>query len=456
MKPTLAIAGATGFIGRWFLDQYQNDFSIIALSRGEMEPDDTRPDVRWRQVELYSLSSTTAALRGADYALYLVHSMQPSTRLHQGRFEDTDLLLADNFARAAKANGLRQIVFMGGILPREDECYSRHLRSRLEVELTLNSTGVPVTALRAGIIVGPGSSSFRIIENLVRRLPVMIAPAWTQTETHPVALRDALRMIHYCLGRESTYDQAYDIGGPEITTYLDMMRTTAKLLDQDPYITSVPFFSLGLSKLWVSLIGSTPYQLVSPLVESLRHRMVAGDNEVMTAFPERQSFREAARLALADKDNLPRLPRRISAEAERNTVRSVQRLPNPMQRSASWVARMYQSWLPRFFRYFIQVDSEGDTATFRVLNYPMLRLLFVKDRSDDSRQLFYIVDGHLVRRRDYGWLEFRNVLEGRYVISAVHEFVPALPWYVYVLSQALIHQWVMKRFGKFLQWREKA
>lgn len=454
MKPTLVIAGATGFLGRWFLDKYQDDFRIIALSRSEMEPETTRPNVRWRQVELYSLSSTTTALRGADYALYLVHSMQPSTRLHQGSFEDTDLLLADNFARAAKANGVQQIVFMGGILPDEDEDYSRHLRSRREVELTLNSTGVPVTALRAGIIVGPGGSSFHIIENLVRRLPVMVAPAWTQTETQPVALRDALRMIRYCLGRESTYDQAYDIGGPEVTTYVEMMRTTADLMDKEPYITPVPFFSLGLSKLWVSLVGSTPYQLVSPLVDSLRHRMVAEENEVMNAFPERQSFREAARIALAEKDHLPRLPRRVATDEERNTVRSVQRLPNPMQRSASWVARMYQSWLPRFFRYILQVEAEGDTATFMFLNYPLLKLLFVKDRSDNDRQLFYIVDGHLVRRRDYGWLEFRNVLEGRYVISAVHEFVPALPWYVYVLSQALIHQWVMTQFGKFLQQRE--
>jgi uncharacterized protein YbjT (DUF2867 family) len=456
MKPTLAIAGATGFVGRWFLDQYQDDYRIIALSRSEMEPDDSRPHVQWRQVELYSLSSTTAALRGADYALYLVHSMQPSTRLHQGRFEDTDLLLADNFARAAQTNGVKQIVFLGGILPREDEDYSRHLRSRLEVELTLSSTGVPVTSLRAGIIVGPGGSSFRIIENLVRRLPVMIAPGWTQTETHPIALRDALRMIRYCLGRKSTYDQAYDIGGPEVTTYVKMMRETAELMGKDPYITPVPFFSLGLSKLWVSLVGSTPYQLVSPLVESLRHRMVAGENEVMAAFPERQSFREAARLALAEANNLPRLPRRIATEEERNTVRSVQRLPNPMQRSASWVARMYQSWLPRLFRYIIQVEVAGDTATFQVFNIPLLKLLFVKDRSDNDRQLFYIVDGHLVRRRDYGWLEFRNVLEGRYVISAVHEFVPALPWYVYVLSQALVHHWVMKRFGKFLARREMA
>jgi hypothetical protein len=262
-------------------------------------------------------------------------------------------------------------------------------------------------------------------------------------------------MIDYCLGRESTFDRALDIGGAEVTTYIDMMRTVADLLDKQPVIRSVPFFSLGLSKLWVSLLGSTSYQLVSPLVESLRHRMVAEDNEVMAAFPDRQGFGEAARFALEKADDLPALPRRIESEQERNTVRSVQRLPNPLQRSASWVARMYQSWLPRFFRYIIRVKSEGDTATFQVFGYPLLTLLFVKDRSDEDRQLFYVVDGHLVRRRDYGWLEFRNVLERRYVISAVHEFVPYLPWYVNVFTQAIVHNWVMNRFGRFLQHREQ-
>ena len=127
---TLVIAGATGFVGRWFIDRYRDDYHIIALSRSAMQPDSDgttgRNPVEWRQVEMYSITSVTQAVTGADYALYLVHSMEPNTRLHQGSFEDMDLLLADNFARAAEKVGLRQIVFMGGILPHEnlDELYA--------------------------------------------------------------------------------------------------------------------------------------------------------------------------------------------------------------------------------------------------------------------------------------------------------------------------------------------
>jgi uncharacterized protein YbjT (DUF2867 family) len=153
--PKVAIAGASGFIGRWFIEKYHTQYEIIALSRGEVS-DPERPNVEWRVVDLYSLSNTTAALEGADYALYLVHSMSPSTRLNQGSFEDTDLLLADNFARASEKCGLKQIIFIGGILPKDDEQYSRHLRSRYETEVTLGSRSTPLTSLRAGIIIGTG------------------------------------------------------------------------------------------------------------------------------------------------------------------------------------------------------------------------------------------------------------------------------------------------------------
>ena len=177
-RPTLVIAGATGFLGRWFIERYHREYRIIGLSRSRMQVKAGYDKAEWRQVEMYSITSMEAAVDGADYALYLVHSMSPSTRLSQGSFEDTDLLLADNFARAARNKGLKQLLFVGGILPQDElpEAYSRHLRSRWEVERTLSTTGVPLTTLRAGIIVGPGGSSFQMIERLVRALPVLICP----------------------------------------------------------------------------------------------------------------------------------------------------------------------------------------------------------------------------------------------------------------------------------------
>lgn len=452
-KPTIVIAGATGFIGRWFIERYHEQYRIIALSRSRMQvaPDYDRAE--WRQVEMYSITSMESAVAGADYALYLVHSMSPSTRLSQGSFEDTDLLLADNFARAARNQGIKQIIFLGGLLPDDEppEHYSRHLRSRREVEITLASTGVPLTALRAGIIVGPGGSSFLMIERLVRKLPVLICPVWCQSTTHPIALDDTLRIIDHCIGRSSTYDQVIDIGGSETTTYMQMLRTVAELLDKRRVIRPVPFFSAGLSTLWVSKFTGMSSDLVVPLVESLRHRMVARDNDVLAAFPNRANFREAAQEALFGNHSQPALPTRLpTVTDEKNTVRSVQRLPNPKQHTATYVARIYQRWLPVFFRTLIGVKSEGNYSTFRLLGLPLLKLNFVPSRSDNRRQLFYIAGGILDKRKDRGWLEFRSVLDDRYIISAIHEYVPALPWYVYVATQARAHAWVMKRFGEYL------
>lgn len=452
-KPTIVIAGATGFIGRWFIERYHHEYNIIALSRSEMLPELAYDRAEWRQVELYSLSSTAKALEGADYAIYLVHSMMPSTRLHQGDFEDTDLLLADNFGRAARANNLKQILFIGGLLPAYQSVdeLSRHLRSRWEVEQTLGAAGTPVTALRAGIIVGAEGSSFKMIRKLVERLPVLICPTWCQSATQPVALDDALRMMKYCLGRTEVYNGAYDIGGPAPTTYMEMIATVAELLGKKRVVRPVSFFSPGFSKLWVSLFTDTSQALVAPLIDSLKHDLVATPNAVLDAFPDRKDFKTAARRAIFGKEKLPPLPKRKREKKERNTVRSVQRLLNPHGHSATYVARIYQRWLPIFFRTLINVESHDDVSVFSIVGQPLLQLQFIPDRSDDERQLFYITGGRLVKRKDYGWLEFRRVLGGKYVISAIHEFVPSLPWYVYILTQANAHSLVMNRFGHYLK-----
>jgi len=229
-----------------------------------------------------------------------------------------------------------------------------------------------------------------------------------------------------------------------------MMETVAELLDKKRIIRPVAYFSPGFSTLWVSLFTDTSQALVAPLVESLRHDLIAIPNPLLDAFPGRKDFRTAARRALYGKVSLSPLPHRKQEAREKNTVRSVQRLPNPRQHSATYIARIYQRWLPIFFRTLINVHSKGDISVFSFAGIPLLQLQFIPDRSDDERQLFYITGGRLVRRKDYGWLEFRRVLGGEYVISAIHEFVPALPWYLYVLTQARAHALVMNRFGRYL------
>jgi uncharacterized protein YbjT (DUF2867 family) len=456
LKKTIAIAGAGGYIGRWFIDKYKSKYKIIALSRRDaiQNPD---PEVEWRKVELFSITSTMEALQGVDYAIYLIHSMSALTRLDQGSFEDTDLLLADNFSRAAEANNIKQILYLGGILPKEveEEKMSIHLRSRLEVEKTLGERGVPVTALRAGVIVGPGGSSFEMVRNLVRKLPILMCPKWTTSKTQAISLRDTLTIMDSCVGNENVFGKAIEIGSPEILSYKGMLEETARVMGKKRFIFTVPVFSVGFSKLWVSYFGETPTKLVSPLVESLKHTLTVSQEH---KFREKEidylTYEESVKEALDPANKLPALPKFKNDRDVKNTVRSIQRMPNTRHKSALWVANRYKRWLPTFFRFLInaKVNSRGDIG-FHLFkgSEPMLQLTLIPDRSDIKRQLFYITGGWLVKRFDYGWLEFREVLGGKYMITAIHEFVPRLPWIVYVNTQAKIHLWVMNRFRDYLE-----
>jgi uncharacterized protein YbjT (DUF2867 family) len=456
LKKTIVIAGAGGYIGRWFIRQYREKYKIIALTRRSVvkNPD---PEVEWRQVELFSITSTSEALKGADYAIYLIHSMSALTRLNQGNFEDTDLLLADNFARAAEVNDIKQIVYMGGILPKEVavEKMSIHLRSRLEVERALGSKKVPVTALRAGIVVGPGGSSFQMIYNLVKKLPILICPKWTLSKTQAISLRDTLTVIDTCLGNSDVYGRAFEIGSPEVLTYKEMMEQTAEVMGKRRIIFSVPLFSVGLSKLWVSFFGETSPKLVSPLVESLKHTLTISEElEFKVKNIQYLNYRESVIEALNSKEKPAALPEFSVERNVQNTVRSIQRLPNTRHKSALWIGNRYKVWLPMFFRFMINAkqDGKGKIGFYLMKSKsPMLQLTWIPDRSDSKRQLFYITGGWLVRRFDNGWLEFREVLQGDYMISAIHEFVPRLPWVIYINTQARMHLWVMNRFKKYLE-----
>lgn len=447
MKKRVAVAGATGFIGKWFIDTFHEKYDIIALSRGEIN-DKQYSTVEWRQADMYSLSSTMNALQGADYALYLVHSMNPSTRMNQGSFENTDLLLADNFARSAEACGLQQIIFVGGILPKETSEYSVHLRSRFETEQTLGSRTVALTTLRAGIVIGPGGSSFKVVEELVKSLPIMACPQWCKSPSEPVDVKDMLHFIDKALGNEQVYGQAIELGGAETTTYMKMLEMTAEQLGKKRWIFSIPFFTLGFSKLWVALFSKTSTTFISPLIESLRHDMRT-DKTQPFHWQGTVVLEESVRCALRGK--APSIKRSYEKEEERNTVRSVQRLSNPRNKSAKWIADMYPKWLDRYFRFILTATVKGDLVRFYLFNILLLQLNYMPDRSDDNRSLFYITGGVLSKRNDMGWLEFRSVLGNKHIISAIHRFVPSLPWYIYKFTQAIGHLFVMDQFDRFLK-----
>jgi hypothetical protein len=258
-----------------------------------------------------------------------------------------------------------------------------------------------------------------------------------------------------------------EVGGPDVLSYRAMMERTATLLGRRARTFSVPFFTPGLSRLWVTLVTQTPRALVAPLIQSLRHPMVASRDDLAKVLGRPGlGFDAALRRALDDEAtsraakrevqilDLARERRRLRAD---RTVRSIQRLPLPPGRDAAWVAREYALWLPRLLWPWIGVgvDEAGSCRfTARPSGRLLLELRLERERSTSDRQLFAIAGGALVGARangEPGRLEFREVPGGRWLLAAIHDYSPALPWPVYAATQALVHLWVMGRFRRHLE-----
>lgn len=453
-RPCVVVGGGSGFIGLELGAKLAERFEVVGLSRSERAPDASFRE--WRKADLFNLREAEEGLRGARFAIYLVHSMLPSARLTQASFEDLDLICADNFARAAKRAGVEQIVYLGGLVPETEEL-SPHLASRLEVEKTLGSYGVPVTTLRAGLVIGGGGSSFEILTKLVRRLPAMVVPKWTLTRMQPVAVDDVIALLSYVVGRRECYGETYDVGAPEAIDYRTLMAMCAEILELGRPMIPIPLFTPGLSRLWVSLVTGAPKALVAPLVESLRHEMVARDlrlSEQAGLAPT--PIRDAMVKALAKKEAKSKPVSAKPVMAHQNPaslVRSVQRMRLPEGRDAEWAAHEYTRWLPQALRGLVRVEVDANRdCRFAVLliGFPLLVLTYAPSRSTPDRQLFYVTGGVLSRKEQRGRFELRQVLDGRTMMTAIHDFAPRLPWFVYVQSQARFHAWVMLAFRRHL------
>jgi uncharacterized protein YbjT (DUF2867 family) len=226
-------------------------------------------------------------------AYYLVHSLGASN------FAELDRQGAETTAREAERAGVEQIVYLGG-LGDDRADLSPHLRSRIETAAALSSTSVPVTTLRAAVVVGPGSAGFETIVALVDRLPAMIAPRWVSTPTQPIALDDVVRYLAGVAGNPAALGATYDVGGPEVITYRQMIERIAALRGRRRLIVEVPVLSPRLSSYWLHLVTPVRASVARPLVEGLRNPTVARDDRIRELVPfPLTSFDDAARAALA-------------------------------------------------------------------------------------------------------------------------------------------------------------
>jgi uncharacterized protein YbjT (DUF2867 family) len=286
----VVVFGATGTIGRPLLAKLAEKHEVTAVSRRAQAGED---NVTWAQADATDADSVARVLAGAEVAYYLVHSLGATD------FEERDLQAAETTARAAEHAGVRQLVYLGG-LGDDSPDLSAHLRSRRETGRRLASTSVPVTTLRAAMVIGRDSAAFETIVSLVDRLPAMITPRWVSTRTQPIALEDVVAYLAGVCGLEDAFGLELDAGGPEVMTYREMMERIAVLRGKRPFILEVPVLTPYLSSLWLHVVTPVKAGVARPLIEGLRNETVARDDRIRELVPlELTPFDVAVREALA-------------------------------------------------------------------------------------------------------------------------------------------------------------
>ena len=285
----VVVFGASGTVGRPLLAELTREHDVVAVSRAQR---DEASGVTWKTADATDRGSVARALEGAEVVYYLVHS------LGRPDFEAEDLKAAETTAREAERAGVKQLVYLGG-LGDDSPDLSSHLRSRRETGKRLSSTSVPVTTLRAAMVVGRGSAAFETIVALVNRLPAMVTPRWVSTRTQPVALPDVVAYLSGVCGLDAALGADYDVGGPEVMTYREMIERIARLLGKRPLIVEVPVLTPHLSSLWLHLVTPVNAGVARPLIEGLRSETIVHHDRIRELLPiELTPFDIAARVAL--------------------------------------------------------------------------------------------------------------------------------------------------------------
>ena len=274
----ILITGTTGYIAkRLALNLLESDHQLVCCVRDlNRIPDEIeyRKNIEFLKIDFLTSIAFNPTLANIDIAYYLIHSMATDN----SNFEDLEKQCAQNFREFVEKTMCRQVIYLSGIA--NDDSLSKHLKSRLEVEKTLQSNQYALTTLRAGIIVGSGSASFEIIRDIVEKIPIMITPKWLNTKTQPIAIRDVLQFLEKSIAKREMYNCSFDIYGPEVLTYRQMLLEFARVRNLKRFIITLPILTPKLSSYWLYFVTRTSFNLAMALVDSMKVEVIARKNNL--------------------------------------------------------------------------------------------------------------------------------------------------------------------------------
>ena len=372
------VFGASGYIGTNLVPKLIERGHVVRASARNKEVLVGRS---WKDVELVEADvldpqTADAALRGVDLAYYLVHSMSAGRR-----FSELERTAAHNFARAAERAQIRRIVYLGGLIPVDAD--SEHLLSRKQTGDILRSSSIPVTEIRAGMIVGPGSAAFEVIRDLVNNLPVMITPRWVKSKSPPIALDNLLTYLLRLPEVDETADGIYDAAGPQMLSYKELMLQFGEMVGKKPIIFSVPVLTPRLSSYWLRFVTTVPTNIARALIEGLKHDIAADDAELRRLVPQTLlGFRDSVKAVFA---------------AERNNAVA-----------ARWTegALMFRDYNPKFAFYAKKASGAASTSASQKFVWNQVASIGGKNR-------YYYMDALWTLREILDWLVGGNGLKHR-------------------------------------------